>query len=407
MRHKLIAVGDDAERVAAYPPIAGFSDPPYYVGLRPPPIPDADYDLWSVRIEDVTARVSELWVMEYRFRGDGVARGSFVVRPARWVQVAPAELVFERGSLTLGAHRVAEQLRGKLTCDIPDMRVQETEGLGVLRDLSATARLELSGGELDFLRAYLAHHWPIRYAGRADWRVDVNLQRGQVERGSRISLRATPLRLGLDDAELAGDWMFHFGRDLESSPDELALAWSSPSVVATRSARALPPLELRGVAGSARFFGVDLKQPLELGELRFGVADASAPSLAWFDTEGARWSGKARAAFELLRQRGGAVSGTARLDAPAARMQRGDLSIGADVSARLGFSRAAGDDAPFQFEQLNLALADARLRHGAKRSDPFSVTFDGAGLRVAPPRASGVVRVQLSSMEALLPLLVS
>jgi len=44
MRHKLISIGDDAERIAAYPPIKGFADPPYYVGVHPPPIPDADYD---------------------------------------------------------------------------------------------------------------------------------------------------------------------------------------------------------------------------------------------------------------------------------------------------------------------------------------------------------------------------
>ena len=36
MRHKLIAVGDDQERVAAYPKIKGFADPPYFVGIRAP-----------------------------------------------------------------------------------------------------------------------------------------------------------------------------------------------------------------------------------------------------------------------------------------------------------------------------------------------------------------------------------
>lgn len=40
MRHKLITVGEDAERVAAYPPIKGFADPPYFVGVPGPDTPD-------------------------------------------------------------------------------------------------------------------------------------------------------------------------------------------------------------------------------------------------------------------------------------------------------------------------------------------------------------------------------
>src|SRR6478752_311491 len=77
MRHKLITIGDDAERVAAYPKIKGFADPPYYVGVRPPSVGDneAKHDLWKIRIEHVQAAVSELWVMEYRYRGAGRARG--------------------------------------------------------------------------------------------------------------------------------------------------------------------------------------------------------------------------------------------------------------------------------------------------------------------------------------------
>ncbi len=406
MRHKIIAIGDDAERVAAYPPLRGFADPPYYVGVPSAPIADGDYDLWSVRIQNVTARVSELWVMEHRFRGSGVARGSFVVKPARWVQVEPAELQLDSGYWTLGEHRVAERVRGKLTCDIPDMKVQESEGIDVLGDISATVRLELGGGQLSFLRAYLARMAPIEYAGRGDWLVDMNVQRGVVERGSRVSLRATPLRARHAYAELSGDWMVHFGRDLPSAPDELVMSWSSPRLVATRPGREPSP-ELRGVAGSLRLQGVDLRQPIGLGELRFGIGDAEAPSLSWFDVDGTKLFGKARASLEVLRDPEGALRGKARLDAPGFRAQHEQLSANADVAARVGFVRPAGADAGFELEPLSLSLGAARVAHAGKRSEPFALTLDGSGMRVAPPKASGVVRVSLSSTEALLPLLLA
>jgi len=178
MRHKLIVVGDDAERVAAYPPIRGFADPPYFVGVRPAPTPeDVARHLWQVRIENVTARVTELWVMEHRFVGEGVARGSFVVMPARWVQVEPAELTLERGTLRLGQHVVADEVQGKITCDIPDMWVQKTDGVGVLGEIAATIRLDLGKGQLGFLRAYLARFGKLDYGGEARWSIDVNVQR--------------------------------------------------------------------------------------------------------------------------------------------------------------------------------------------------------------------------------------
>jgi hypothetical protein len=409
MRHKLIAVGDAAERVAAYPPIRGFADPPYYVGVRPPPIPDSEYDLWQVRVENVHARVSELWVMEQRFRGDGWARGSFVVKPARWVQVEPAELVLERGTLSLGAHRMAERVKGRITCDIPDMRVQESDGLQVLRDISATVKLELGGGQLDFLRAYLGDAGGVAYAGHSDWLVDVNLQRGRVEQGSRISARAIPLRLVHPFAELSGDLMLNLGRDSFGSPDELLLSVSAPRLTASRGGQNELPPELRGVAGSLRFIGTDLTQELAVGEARIAVQSANVPALSWFDRGGLAFSGKAQAALEMVRDRAGSVSGSARLGATDARLEHEGLSVGADVAGTLAFMRVPGSPA-FDLKRLRVDFSEAHLHSGSKRSEPFTLSLDGAGMRVEPsqpPSLSGMVRVEVSSTEALLPLLMA
>jgi hypothetical protein len=48
--------------VAAFPPIAGFPDPPVLSGEEPPPVPDAEYDLWQIALDKVDAELRELWV---------------------------------------------------------------------------------------------------------------------------------------------------------------------------------------------------------------------------------------------------------------------------------------------------------------------------------------------------------
>ena len=411
MRHKLIAIGDDAERVAAYPPIRGFADPPYYVGVRSPPIPDADYDLWQVRIENVEARVSELWVMEYRFLGRGVARGSFVVKPARWVQVEPATLELEDGRLTLGEHQVAEHVRGRLTCDIPDMHVQETEGVQVLRDILAGVHLQLSGGKLDFLQAYLARLGSARYSGEAEWRLDAKVLRGVVAPGTRVDLRATPLNILHQFANFSGDLTLSLERPAppqgssSSANEELVLTTSVPHVAVVKVGRHTAGPSLDGVVGSLHLHAVDLKTDLALGRAELSLREASVPELAWFDAEDTRLRGSARAGLEVYRSDAGLLSGSARVRAKQAGIVHDELSASGNLQGELAFSRPPQQ--PIEMKKLDLRLTDAQLSQGGKHSKVFGLSLAGDGLRVSPQgdgRVDGSVRVHLSSTEALLPL---
>jgi hypothetical protein len=411
MRHKLIVVGDDAERVAAYPPIKGFADPPYFVGVRPPPIATttSEHDLWSVRIENVQARVSELWVLEYRFQGSGLAHGSFVVKPGRWVQVEPAGLELEGGTLSLGEHRVAETMRGRITCDIPDMRVPDTEGAQVLRDIGMTIRLELLGGKLDFLRAYLARLGSARYSGNAEWLIDLNVVRGIVGPGSNVSLRATPFELHHELANLSGDVMLSLGRGAARAANQLVLAVDAPRITATRSASKQPAPSLEGVAGSLRIEGVDLKQELSLGEADAAIQKIRVPALAWFTTDQTSLRGAAEAGLRLRRAADGSASGSAELEASEVAVEHGSLSAAGDVRSQLVFNRGPRAAATLEMQKLLIELSHLSLTNGAKHSKPFALVVDGSGLRVntAGKVASGAVRVHASSTQALLPLVLS
>jgi hypothetical protein len=371
MRHKLLVVGDDAERVAAYPPIRGFADPPYYVGIRPPSVSaDEAADLWEVQIENVAADVSELWVMEHRFRGKAAVAGSFVVRPTRWVQVLPATLQLERGRLTLGEHVVAEQVRGSIDCQIPDYWIQATEGAQVFREISSQVKLELSRGRLEFLRAYLAHLGPLRYSGDASWRFALQIDKGKVRAGSNVSLLATPLRLIHPEAELSGDVSVSLGRYEGVDSDRLSLALSAPRFVTETRRQGAPGPIFEGVAGGLLLDAVDLSSDMALGDGQLAVGKVRAPSLTWFQTKGVKLTGEA--------------------------------------SAQLTLTRTAGER-ELQARVLRLELNQTTVETEGKRSKPFGLALDASGLKIMPgasPSARGPLHVRASSAAALLPLVV-
>ncbi len=407
MRHKLIAVGDDAERVAAYPKIKGFADPPYFVGVHAPPLTDAEADseLWKVRVENVEATVSELWVMEYRYEGPGHARGSFVVHPTRWVQVQPAALWLEGGKLSLGGHLVAQRVVGKLTCDIPDMRVQEREGAAVLKDISATARLELRGGGLDFLQAYLARFGAATYGGRSEINVDAAMVRGVLAPRTRVDVRATPFEVHHDVADLAGDVMLSLQRPQDPS---LELAVGAPRLTLAREGATLAKLE--GLAASLTLRGADLTQSLPLGAARLALARAHTDSWSWLAPPGTKLDGALDAAFELARSEAGELAGGARLALSRGQISHADFGLSGDVKGDMVWARDADPDAAVEVRKLDVRLSSATLRSGTKRSKGFDASIEGTDLRLTPTStgsAAGRLRARVSSAEALLPLVMS
>lgn len=411
MRRKLIVVGEDAERVAAYPPIKGFADPPYFVGVRPPPTPEEQSrDFWQVRIENVTAHVTELWVMEYRFVGAGAARGSFVVLPARWLQVEPAELTLERGTLRLGQHVVADEVRGKFTCDIPDMWTQKSEGVDVLREVAATVRLDLSRGKLDFLNAYLARFAELDYGGQASWALDLNLQRGVIQHGSQVLLTASPLRVSRGELAVEGDVAVRFARDALEAPDRLRLMWSAALLQASRKGSREGAPRLEGLQGSLALNAVNLRGELSLAGAQLALARVVTPSLAWFEAPGTKLAGSGQGSFDLERSEAGQVSGRAKLSLSQARLEHGSFAAQGDLNGQLALSRDVAVDSPWLMDKLGVTFARTKLRDGEKQSGTFAGRLDASGLKVLlepKPTARGALKLRVSPTAALLPLLMN
>ncbi len=123
------------EEMQALPPVPGFLDPPLAdVGPPPAPLTDANYNLWSIDLEDVDANhVRELWIDTVRYAGDLEVRGRWFFRPLRWLDVGPATVTLR--SLEVGYGVVEPWLSGAtgaLVATVHPFALQEVLGADML-----------------------------------------------------------------------------------------------------------------------------------------------------------------------------------------------------------------------------------------------------------------------------------
>jgi hypothetical protein len=280
MRHKLSRVGKEGPRVAAYPPIPGFADPPLFVGPPGVPIPDSEYDLWDVRIDNVTAHVKEIWVLEYRYRGAGVARGTFRVQPARYYEVTPASLELAGGKLTLGDTVVAERADARIDVTVTGSETQKLEGLEPLKHISASAQGRFAGTDFRFLNAYLGPHQGWTATGRGDIELAVRVDKGRIAPGTRLVIASTEASLDLGRFRVRG------------APAFSLTGSRAPAESMELRVRA-PRLELEADAGKVRSPVIegldfrlatssDLSEPIKPAGAKLEPLHGAVPDLAWF-----------------------------------------------------------------------------------------------------------------------------
>ncbi|MEO8904521.1 MAG: hypothetical protein ABI627_23635 [Polyangiaceae bacterium] len=363
MRHKVHAVGSNAARLAAYPSIRGFADPPLYRGPPPPPTttPEA---LWSIQIDDVVAKVNELWVLEYRFRGDAEARGSFLLRPALQVQVEPAELDVHSGSLQAGTYPVSEHVHGKLSFDMPNLDVRSTEGNALFRAISAGGELDLAGVELGFLNLYLPQASALRPSGSSHLRLAAEVKQGRLTTAD-TTLEAPKLTLESNGGTLVGKARVSAVRHDESEPLKL----SAHLEQATFGGQCEKPATVKAVDAALDLTRVDLTRPIETGAISV-AGSVQAPDIACFDAliskpDAARYlGGSADASFQMDRDASKKGNGQAELDLRNGSYQAGDTHFHSDLHATARF-RLDEDKAATAYAQgavsVRLSSADSLL----------------------------------------------
>ncbi len=411
MRHKVHAV-ENARRLAAYPKIEGFADPPLYRGSKPPPIPDSDYDLWQIHIENVVAGVDELWFLEYRYRGPGQARGSFLLRPARSFELSPSELSLSGGRLTVADRPVAEQVHGKLTAEVERFDVQKVSGMKPLDNVTANVAITAEGGDLSFLDVYLEPDAGLRAKGPVRLELITELEKGVIQPPTRLAVTA-------EAAEVRGK-RAAFSGDLEavlSAPEgseQLALDARSARIQGLADEKDVPGPTLETVSLALRLTQRRLSQPMRIAASSVDVHRGRAPALAWFERwfepgrDAPKLRGSADFSGRLTREGDGGLVGAAALQARAAELRLPSFAVRADAKLDVAVARAeAGDKSPVR-STLKGDFTGVSLVASGERTEPFSVSVrsDRLALNDSPPSLEGRFELQGKRFDALLPLAV-
>jgi hypothetical protein len=137
-------------RLARFPGIAGFGEPP----LRDPPAPPAPPgDPWSVVVDDLSVSlVREIWIDSWRWTGEARLTGGLFLRSGLEAEVLPSEVAVSRGTLHWGEETVSRETIGSLRAATPRFDTQAYPGNEVWKIMSGAASLR---GTLDGL-AFLA-----------------------------------------------------------------------------------------------------------------------------------------------------------------------------------------------------------------------------------------------------------
>lgn len=440
-RLRLDRVDATPEVVAAVPRIAGFADPPLVEeGPEPPPLTDANYNLWTANLEDVDLEhVREVWIQTVRVEGDARVRGRWLFRPMRWLDVGPATVDVNGVDLLYGTHPLATGLRGSFGTTVHPFDVRYANGLAVFEHVSYEGKLgghALVAGALRLLAPRSGVSFT-RGEGPLDARIV--LDHGKLAAGTRVRTGAADL--GLETKGLVFAAPIHtelvVDGDLATLDMRVSdLRVSQPGVERARVASIAATvtsrrLELARVLDDTRFT-VDVGGA-ETNDV--GAWTHLFPSTSPFvirsgavtgdgHAEGSLTEGRGRATLRLLARHltvergddqftadvtsdaklldgslpGGWVIGSATITADDAAVRLGRATVSGNLVTHVDLRRGTWKDRTFDLSGSNFAL-DALSARSAGGGAPIlvapSLTVVAPRLTVAPSGMGGHVSIDL------------
>jgi hypothetical protein len=150
LRERLSREEATPARLARFPRIEGFADPPLLEATPSPSEPAGTP--WRVVIDDLAvASVGEIWIDAWKWTGEGRVAGAFELLPGREARVGPARLEVTAGGLLHGHSKVAERTFGAVWCELPRFDTQAYPGNDVWKLLSGGSELRGDLAGLAFL----------------------------------------------------------------------------------------------------------------------------------------------------------------------------------------------------------------------------------------------------------------
>ncbi|HKU41029.1 MAG TPA: hypothetical protein VJR89_22860, partial [Polyangiales bacterium] len=409
-RHKAQTPAGLERRLAAYAPIPGFSDPPLISKPKTPPLNDEDYNLWTIELADADVELRELWFQEYRFRGEGRARGGFRLQPQRDAQTQRCKLELRSGTLTAGPYVVANNFHGELEAELDRHDPRQVAGEAIFGKISLRTDLTGELPDLAVAKLYTTSDGLSIERGAGKLEVRTDYEHGKWREGSRVRYEAEGVTLRSDKltvttaADLAAEIV-------KASPDaRVQLSFASPRVnldyrgvpekidgpfargvrVSVEATAELTKpqhvtgasAELHAVVPAMRW----LNQPLEQGELFTGGRSEAKLDAKWNDA--AAGSGKLELELEKVAMLidGQGIEATGKLEALASYDPKSERGQAKKLELELPVLGVSGDPMP-----------------GVLRVRGERLTWQG----MPPERLDGRFELTSETISPLLPFVIS
>ena len=379
-RSRVILTETGSPTVAGYPPVPPYDDPPVAPAyVAPPPIPEDQYKLWTLFMEDVDVGVREAWLHELRYVADSVesrARGAFRLRPAKHLWVGPASLDLAPGEVTIRGERLVTGATGRVDCTVSPFDVYEPRGKEVFAfiDLSASIVGEVSS--VAMLSAYLPQDVQVG-DGSGAFRLRLAMHEGVLQKETRFHYETTHLRVDAPSVFVEAPLEL-WGEVTPDDYDAGSLVVRSPRLTAHRRDLATP-LVITDLLAKVSSLTVAATGEPAVSSARVVVGEGCAKDARWLEWPSLRPGGAA------LHVHGGPIC----VHGGVASMPDESLSGNIDVSAvdahvtAGGYSLSGSAHAATRFADVD--------RHAATGHATGAVT--GRGLSFASPTGASASAV--------------
>ena len=391
------------EVMAALPPIGGLLDPPFLDdGPEPPPLTDANYNLWMIDLEDVEVNhVRELWIHTVRSEGDTHVRGRWIFRPGRWLDVGPATVDANGVDVSYGSHPLATGLRGSLAATVHPFDLRQVKGAAIFERLSTDGRLRGRAMVAGALHLLEPHSGVVFERGEGPFDTHLIMDHGVLADGTSVEMDAQDCQIEADGLAFQAPIRteFRVQRDVATLDAHVTglrvvrRAVEQGRIASVAANVTSHELRLERGFDDARFtVDVGGAETTDVGA--WGAFLSSAPT--WVLRSGAvKGDGQADGSFTDGR-------GRARLRLAARRLtvEHGKEEFIGDVSGEMhvDLKRGAWAEKRFEFTSANVTLNELSVssgRGGATLLDVPTMTVVARRLVLAPSGADGQLSVDL------------
>jgi hypothetical protein len=401
VRPRLDRASATPDVVGAQPPIAGFSDPPLLDdGPVPPPLTDAQYNLWTIHLEEVDLlHAREIWIHTIRAAGDARVRGRWLFHPQRWLDVGPATVDVSGVDLWYGSAQLTTNVSGTLGATVHPFELLQASAVEILDHVSYDGSLAGRTSVANVLRL-LAPRGGVRFTRwEGPFDAHVVLDHGKLAAGTRVWTESS-------DSEVEAQGLAFDARTRMEIRVERDLATVDTRVSGLRVSHSGAE-QARVGSITATIVSRDLQLAHAFKDARFTLDVAGAetndvgvwkdflPSMSTFTIRSGLLAADGHADGSVA---GGWAAGAATISADDISARLGGALLAGKLGAHIELRRGVWESRAFDLSgsSVNLRAVSARAaRGGAPLLLIPSVSALASRLSLAPSVVSGQVSIDL------------